>query len=498
MKTLKKIKLGTLLLAIPLLMASCNNQQKQSTAQKTDATSGYEFVGGYPTAATVQNAYDEADLNRAVQCYRFFYPSMSALGAWDGNIATGMKPNEVYASIDATPKIWAFTPNSDTRYAALALDMSQCGPVVIEVPPGPIMSVVNDLNQLYVMDIGLPGPDKGKGGKHLVIPPGYTGKIPEGYYIGKSTTNRLLLMLRAMVLEGGVEAVNAMYEKVKIYPLDKNIKWPEAKWIDWAGQEKVVINPAPWEDNLQYWEKLSWLIDNEAVNPEYRSMYGELAELGIEKGKPFNPDTRMKAILEKAAKTGNAIMRVQSFADRRPDRIAWNDRKWEWAVLRYGADGQFNTENYTDLYAREKWFYQAQIESPAMFNRKPGAGSIYWLGARDNTGAYLDGSKNYKLTVPLPVPAKLFWSVTVYDAQTRGEIPIHPDKASAIRSLHEAKDLKGTFVNLYFGPEVPADKNALWVQTEPNKGWFTYFRIYGPEGPAFDGSWKPGDFEEVK
>jgi len=115
----------------------------------------------------------------------------------------------------------------------------------------------------------------------------------------------------------------------------------------------------------------------------------------------FCSDARMKGILEKAAQTGNAIMRVQSFADRRADKIVWKDCKREWAVLR-SANGTFDTENFTDLYAREKWFYQAQIESPAMFNRASGAGSLYWLGVRDSKGAYLDGSKIYKLTVPLP------------------------------------------------------------------------------------------------
>ena len=129
----------------------------------------------------------------------------------------------------------------------------------------------------------------------------------------------------------------------------------------------------------------------------------------------------MKEILDKAAKLANAQMRVQSFADRRPDRIAWSDRKWEWASLR-PENGSFDLPSYKDLEAREKWFYQAMIESPAMFRRSAGAGSLYWLGLRDGSGAYLDGAKTYKLTVPLPVPAKLFWSVTVYDPNTRSEI----------------------------------------------------------------------------
>jgi hypothetical protein len=225
--------------------------------------------------------------------------------------------------------------------------------------------------------------------------------------------------------------------------------------------------------------------------------YGLLASLGIEKGKPFNPDLRMQGILVKAAQIGNDQMRVQSFADRRTDRLAWPDRKWEWATLR-PENGTFDTPSYKDLEARTKWFYQAQIESPAMFRRTAAAGSLYWLGTRDASGAFLDGGKTYKLTVPQPVPAKLFWSLTIYDPDTRSEIVTDQGKA-ALRSLFELKGKIGSNpVDLYFGPNAPSGHEGEWIKTNPGKGWFTYFRIYGPEAPAFDGSWKPGDFEEVK
>jgi hypothetical protein len=180
--------------------------------------------------------------------------------------------------------------------------------------------------------------------------------------------------------------------------------------------------------------------------------YGLLASLGIEKGKPFNADSRMQGILVKAAQIGNEQMRVQSFADRRPDRLA--DRKWEWATLR-PENGTFDAPAYKDLEARTKWFYQAQIESPAMFRRTAGAGSLYWLGLRDTTGAFLDGGKTYKLTVPQPVPAKLFWSITIYDPDTRSEIVTDQGKA-ALRSLFELRNLSASQpADLSFGPNAP-------------------------------------------
>jgi hypothetical protein len=186
-------------------------------------------------------------------------------------------------------------------------------------------------------------------------------------------------------------------------------------------------------------------------------------------------------------------MRVESFGDRRPDRIVWPDRKWEWGALRF-EDGDFNTANYADLYARDKWFYQAIGASLAMFRRDTHAGSLYWLGLRDNTGTYLDGGKAYKLTVPLPVPGRLFWSVTVYDTDTRSQVQTDQGKA-ALRSLFELKDKAGASLDLYFGPKVPTNHEGEWIKTIPGKGWFVYFRVYGPQPAAFDGTWKPGDFE---
>jgi hypothetical protein len=132
-----------------------------------------------------------------------------------------------------------------------------------------------------------------------------------------------------------------------------------------------------------------------------------------------------------------------------------------------------------------------------MFKRDTTAGSLYWLGLRDSAGATLGGGKQYKLSVPQPVPGKLFWSVTAYDTDTRSQIQTDQSKA-ALHSLFELKDVKGDTTELYFGPTAPTGKENQWIKTIPGKGWFAYFRVYGPEKPAFDGSWKPGDFEQTK
>jgi hypothetical protein len=454
-------------------------------------STGYEFKGGYATPETIRKAYDDADLSRAIEAYKFFYPTVSFEATWRGNIKEGAVANQIFALLEGTPNQLVFTPNSDTPYSGLPLDLST-GPMVIELPPGPLMGAADDLNQRWVMDLGLPGPDAGKGGKHLILPPGYKGEVPKNYYVATATTNRVLVLLRAIPPGGDNEKANALMKTVKVYPLNRPTNWKEPTWVKLA---KGDFTPVEWETNLQYWRVLKDVIETEPAYEAYRSFYGELAGLGIIKGQPFTPDERMKGILEKAAQMANAQMRVQSFADRSPNRFAWPDRKWEWATLR-PENGTFDAPTYKDLDAREKWFYQAQVESPAMFRRSPGAGSLYWLGVRDGAGAYLDGGKTYKLTVPLPVPAKLFWSVTVYDAETRSEIKTDQGYA-ALRSLFELKDVRGSTADLYFGPNAPPGKEKQWIETTPGKGWFTYFRIYGPEAAAFDGSWKPGDFENV-
>jgi hypothetical protein len=455
----------------------------------------YEFNQGYPTAESGEKARDDADFQRAVTAYRFWYPTVSTEGIFNGLRATGAEDNKAIAILAAGPRQIAFTANSDTPYGSGALDLSD-GPMVVELPPGPFIGLIDDHNQGWVLDMGLPGPDAGKGGKHLVLPPGYTGEVPDGYHVGRSPTLKTLIALRAMPVGGDLKAAREALRQVKVYPLStadapKLLTFKDGSAV---GMDGTSLR---WEDNLQFWEVLHKIIDAEPIQEKFLPMYGLLQTIGIEKGKPFAPDERMKAILERAAKTGRDQMLVSAFDSGRPDRINWPDRKWEWVGL-VPNSAQFETPQGIDLEARDRWFAQAIVTSPAMFNRNPGAGSLYWLSARDNTGAFLDGGKNYKLTIPQPAPGKLFWSVTAYDAATRSQVQTDQDKA-ALRSLFELKDVDGTEpVDLYFGPEAPAGQQGCWIKTPPGKGWFAYFRIYGPEQAAFDKSWKPGDFEELK
>jgi hypothetical protein len=460
----------------------------------------YAFEIGFPTREASEQAREDADFQRALIAYRFWYPTVSAEGIFNGNREIGIEDGRAIGIAAAGPRLVAFTANSDTPYGFGVLDLTN-GPMVIELPAGPLIGLVNDHHQGWVLDMGLPGPDAGKGGKHLVLPPDYKGTTPAGYYTGRANSLKTLIAVRALPVGGDVTgALNAL-RTIKVYPLANGAEPKLMEAID-ITDKTMDATSLRWEDNIQFWEVLHKVMDAEPLVPAFLPMYGLLAELGIEKGKAFNPDPRMKAILERAAKAGRDQLLVSAFDSSRPDRINWPDRKWEWVGLTPGS-AQFETPAGMDLESRDRWFAQAIVTSPAMFRRSAGAGSLYWLAARDGTGAYLDGGKTYKLSVPQPVPGKLFWSVTVYDAATRSQVQTDQNKA-ALRSLFELKPdtpslaLGGESTDLYFGPTAPAGKEGRWIKTIPGKGWFAYFRIYGPEQAAFDKSWKPGDFEDVK
>jgi hypothetical protein len=464
-------------------------------AQDIRPSAPYVFERGYPTPDTGQQARDDANFERAVTAYRFWYPAVSVEGIFEGNRDAGIEDNKAMGIAAAGPRQVGFTLNSDTPYGSATLDLKG-GPMVIELPPGAYIGLVDDHYQGWILDMGLPGPYSGKGGKHLLLPPGYTGHVPAGYHVGRSASFKVLVAVRALPIGGNVPAAMDALRRIKIYPLATASKPVLMTFVD-TTERKMDSTSLRWEDNIQFWEVLHRIIDAEPTVEKFLPMYGLLSSLGIEKGKPFAPDAHMKTILERAAKVGRDQLLVSAFDSTRPDRLAWPDRKWEWLGLVPGS-AQFETPAGIDLEARDRWFAQAIVTSPAMFRRTPGAGSLYWLAARDGTGAYLDGAKNYKLAIPQPVPDKLFWSMTVYDAQTRSEVQTDQDRA-ALRSMFELKGVSTTAAtDLYFGPTPPAGHEGRWIKTVPGRGWFAYIRIYGPEQAAFDGSWKPGDFEEIK
>jgi hypothetical protein len=453
----------------------------------------YEFKDGYPTADGARAALDDAAYQRALTAYRFWYPTVSNEGIFNGNRQAGIEDTAAVGVASTGPRQVGFTLNSDTPYAAGCLDLSD-GPIAIELPPGAFIGLVDDHHQGWILDMGIPGPDGGKGGTHVILPPDFEGEEPAGAFVGRSRSFKVLVALRALPVGGDIPKALAALTTVKIHRLGDD--GSAARFVD-TSETALESTCLAWEDNLEFWRVLHRVLEEEPLVEEFRPMHGLLTDLGIGKGQEFAPDERMTAILTRAARDGRDQMLVAAFASDRPDRIAWSDRAWEWVGLVPGS-AQFETPAGLDLEARDRWFAQAIVTSPAMFRREEGAGSLYWLAARDGSGAYLDGGRNYKLAVPTPVPGKLFWSLTIYDAQTRSQVQTDQDKA-ALRSLFELRDVgtEGGTVELFVGPDAPAGAEDRWIETSPGRGWFAYVRIYGPEAPAFDGSWKLEDFVAV-
>jgi hypothetical protein len=453
--------------------------------------SSIELIKGFPAPRSAAEAHTAQDLRRALEAYHFFYPTVSLEAIARGTRAAGAADNTAALLIMAQPRHTGFTLNSDTPYAGGILDLRAAGPIVVELPPGPLVGLVDDHHQRWVTDLGLPGADAGQGGRHLILPPGWDRPVPDGYLTARAETWLALLALRALPLGGDLDAALRLLTSVRVYPLGATDR-DQYSFHD-ATDQPADTTPLAWEDNLEFWRVLHAVISAEPAIEEMRPLLGSLAELGIEAGRPFDPAPVVADLLNRAARLGRDEMLVSAFASRRPDRMTWPDRQWEWVGLR-PENGSFEREGSLDVEARDRWFAQAIVTSPAMFRRTAGTGSLYWLACRDGAGEYLDGTRTYRLTVPLPVPASLLWSVTAYDSQTRSEVTT-PQARAALRSLFEDLAPDGArAVDLYFGPSEPDRAAGRWIQTAPGRGWFCYFRIYGPQAGALDGSWQPGDF----
>jgi hypothetical protein len=439
-----------------------------------------------------QSIFDDQDLQRAIEAYRFFYPTVSMEAIFQGNRDLGIRDGEQFAVLSAGPRHTIFTANSDTPYASGVLDLETTGSVVVDLPPGPFIALLDDHNHRWIADMGVPGPDQGRGGKYLVVPPGWSDDAPDGHRVARSDTFKVMFAARAVPSgPGGVSAAMSALRRVSVYPLSD----PAAivPYVD-VTHRTLDATPLRWEDNIEFWARLHDVVDQEPAVDEYRAMYGVLAALGIQKGARFAPDRRMRRILESAAKLALEQMRVEGFASGRADRVVWPDRRWEWVGL-VADDANFETRDFIDLQARDRWFVQAIAASPSMFRRKVGAGSIYFLCARDDEGAWLDGGRSYRLVVPHPVPAKMFWSLTAYDAKTRSEVRTQQDKA-VLGSLHDTFEHEADgSIEIYLGPTPPNDDRMRrqWIQTTPGTEVFVYFRIYGPEAASLDGTWKLDD-----
>ncbi len=450
-----------------------------------------KFFDGFPDEATIQTLYDHLDFQRAVQAYLQGLPAVQMRGTRNGLLQWG--------PANGTAVVWeelldshtlGVEGNANTVYWEMWLDTHD-GPVVLEVPPG-VYGTFNDAWVRWVVDLGVTGPDQGQGGKYLLLPPGYSGEIPDGYFMVCPRTINLMAMFRTLLVNGdpkpGIERCKA---HLRCYPLAEAAHPLPMRFVNVSGKSFNMIGPV----DASAFECLDRLVQEQPIEATDPNTLGLLASIGIQKGQPFAPDERMQRILVEAAAVGNGMARAITYRYRDPSVYNYPHSAWR----PYYPAGYLNERNGVRQWdAFISVYFQGGLGvSPATEVKMVGKGSQYAQAFVDAHGQPLDGGKTYRLHLPGPVPAKDFWSVVLYDTQTRSMLQTDqrlPMTGSQIPGLQVNPDMS---VDVYFAPEPPVGMENNWVQTVPGKGWFTVLRLYGPLEPWFDKTWQPGEFERL-
>jgi hypothetical protein len=449
------------------------------------------FEGGVPDAASTDRLLDNLDFQRAVQAYLLALPPVNQLANRSAILSLG--------PANRTVPIWEqlvdsrtveLTANDNTPYTWFWLDLHQ-GPLVLEVPPK-VLGLINDMWYRWAGDLGITGADKGRGGKYLLLPPGTKGEVPKGYHVLRPATFSVWAVWRSFLVDGdprpGVDAVKTF---TKIYPLAQAADPPPLTFVNLSGRPFNMVGPS----GFRFWEMLNQVVQQEPTQEVDPTTLGLWASIGIQKGKPFAPDARMKKLLIEAAAVGDATARALAFRMRERQGYIFEGSNWRYAFFGgYRFEWQPGVAN---LDAAAFFFFLATGVTPAMDTKVVGEGSTYPWTALDANSQPLDGGRTYRLRLPPNVPAKDFWSVIVYDTQTRSMLQTNqrfPSVSSQDRSIQTNGD--GS-VDVWFGPKAPAGKESNWVQTVPGRTWFTILRLYGPLEPWFRRTWRPGEIEPL-
>jgi len=483
----------------PLTGASADPQYKYSTEMppgvaipdKVETRLGtLRFDGGVPDQATTDKLFDNLDFQHAVQAYLLGLPPVNQLANRTAILSMG--------PVNKTVPIWEqrvdsrtveLTANDNVVYSWFWVDLHD-GPLVLEVPPK-VLGLIDDMWYHFVVNLGFTGPDKGEGGKYLLLPPGYEGEVPNGYHVVHCATYSVWPVWRSFLVDGDPKpGVDLVKKYTKIYPLaDADKPHPPLKFVDMSGKPFNMVGPS----NDQFWEMLHQVVQAEPTDTVDPTTLGLWASIGIQKGKPFAPDARMKKILTEAAAVGDATARTIAYRLRSREGYYYENSNWRLPF--FGGDKFEWQPGVANLDAAAFFFFLATGVTPAMDTKIVGEGSIYPWAALDANNQPLDGGKNYKLRLPPNIPAKRFWSVIVYSTQTRSMLQTDnrfPSVSSQNKDLLVNAD--GS-VDVYFGPEPPPGKGPNWVQTIPGHTWFTILRLYGPLEPWFNRTWQPGEIE---
>lgn len=467
------------------------------------------FPNNQPSKEAVTTLNDELLFQRATQVYLWALPAVGLMAMKEGSEKTFGSGYNVFPvwkkRLDARTLIT--TPNSDVIYAMSYVDVGKDGPLVIEVPPSqqgilddfwerPIPGPTVD-GKAYAGDVGLPGPDKGKGGKFLVLPPGYEKNIPPNYFTYRSRTNNVLVFWRAFFKDPKqLDTPNKLIAKTRIYPLGKEAQAKPMQFPDASGVTVNMLYPR----DSSYFDMLSRFVESEIVDPTDADWRGMLAAIGIVKGQAFSPDAHTRSILDAAAKTAFKTSRVLMYAnmETRPGALIYPDRKYV-DPNRSGAD-DYNwmdkSESFRDLDTRTGLYSIVYATSPFMMTNVVGMGARYVTTFKDADNQFLDGSKSYRLHLPANIPAAIFWSVTLYDSLTASGLD-NGQPFPSINTMDKPKTNPDGSIDFYFGPRSPGE-GKVWLATLPDKGFFMILRLYGPTKTYFDKTWKLDDVAQVK
>ena len=448
-----------------------------------------KFSGGFPDQASAEKLYENLDFQRAVQAYLLALPVVSQAVNRDATLAIGPANTTVpiwEQMVDA--RTVELTANNNTPYTWIWLDLRN-GPLVLEVPPK-VLGVVDDAWYNWVGDVGITGADKGEGGKYLLLPPGYQGNIStRGYHVLRPSSYDVWVPWRSFLVNGDPKpGVDAIKKLTKIYPFGQAAHPPKLDFVDMSGKPFNLVPPA----DYRFWELLNRVVQEEPTDSVDATTLGFWASVGIVKDKPFAPDERMKKILTEAVVVGDATARAIMYRWRTADGYWYPNSAWR---LGFVGGYKFEEGNARLLDAYSGFFFYATGVTPAMDTRAVGVGSQYLVAFVDSKGSPLDGGKNYRLRLPANAPVKDFWSVIVYDDQTRSMVQTDqqfPSVSSQTQGLLVNED--GS-VDVFFGPKAPSGKENNWVQTISGTAWNTILRLYGPLEPFYNQAWRPGEIE---
>lgn len=395
----------------------------------------------------------------------------------------------VYWSQVADWKLLVTTPNNSSHYVYVNFNTTE-EPIVVDLPKADVAGLFGSFNSAWqapLADIGQAGVDQGKGGKYLITPPGYDKKIPAGYFQVHSTTFNGYSILRVIPKTNSEEDLKKALElikKIKVYPLSKGLNSTEQKYIDMSG--KIFDGIVKFD--LNYFKKLSQMINEEPVLKRDLVMMGQLQSLGIKKGSEYKSSKGINDLLISKLEEAHQFLISRSL-DFSP---YWDSSHWGFTKpIAAQTKFSFIEKDFLDVDERGAAFFIGCAPPITL-----GKATFYLATTKDQDAEFLAGENTYKLHIPANVPANQFWAITVYDAETAAFIENSPIQSIDSYGKKVLKNNDGS-VDVYFGPEAPKEFENNWVYTESNKRWFTFFRFYGPEKPLFDKSWKLPDIEKV-